>query len=181
MVNNDGGIAAWPVKGSFVGAGLSVAYLYPWIDEDEPANFMQALTYLFVSWKDSADQQLYGNLKEKFINYFNAIRYKPFRFLTRKKVLHNPGRYSILKMNCCRLYWINCTTVRASKMYRLWLQKSLKDIMKYMSVGYWATFSMGIALPNALSVYCADQTAYHDESVLKQLHKVYPFWVVFIY
>jgi pimeloyl-ACP methyl ester carboxylesterase len=49
------------------------------IDEDEPANFNEALDILFESCKkDSLNQVLYGNLKEKFQSYFSSIEGKVF-------------------------------------------------------------------------------------------------------
>ncbi len=44
------------------------------IDEDEPANFNEALTIMFRRCeKDSADKALYGNLQQRFRDYFTAI------------------------------------------------------------------------------------------------------------
>ena len=49
------------------------------IDEDEPANFNEALNYLFEHVeKDSADKLLYGNLKERFQHYFLTIEGETF-------------------------------------------------------------------------------------------------------
>ncbi len=147
------------------------------IDEDEPANFMQALTYLFQSCeKDSADQQLYGNLKEKFINYFNAIRYKTFSVSYQEKGTAQPRQIQYTKNELLQ-----------AVLDKLYDRSGIKDV-PYMVTeiikGHHEIYVRRVldGIFNGygpsgmrLSVYCADQTAYHDESVLKQLHKVYPF------
>ena len=49
------------------------------VDEDEPANLNEALNILFCHCeKDSANKELYGNLKEKFQQYFTSIVGKVF-------------------------------------------------------------------------------------------------------
>ncbi|HZW69477.1 MAG TPA: alpha/beta hydrolase, partial [Hanamia sp.] len=49
------------------------------IDEDEPANFNEALDILFRHVeKDSSDQRRYGNLRQRFRQYFTAITGKVF-------------------------------------------------------------------------------------------------------
>src|SRR5262249_10932870 len=49
------------------------------IDEDEPANFNEALNIVFERVeRDSTDKELYGNLKQRFQQYFTSIGRKKF-------------------------------------------------------------------------------------------------------
>jgi hypothetical protein len=148
------------------------------IDEDEPANFNEALTILFEHCdKDSANKELYGNLKAKFRDYFNSIESKVFYMPCVKK-----GSNDTLNVQYTRNDLLN-VVVNA-----FFDQSHIKDIpylitqlirgnhQPYVKGGleYLINKNNG---PSGMriSVYCADQTAYHDEAILDQVYGPYPY------
>jgi pimeloyl-ACP methyl ester carboxylesterase len=147
------------------------------IDEDEPANFNEALNYLFEHIEqDSADKARYGNLKARFQQYFLSIGNKTFTISYREKgtadtlniaytrnellqviedAFGNPGANS-------RIAGI-ITDVISGKHFP-YLKKYLDD-----------TFENGNGPSGMrLSVYCADQAAYNDQRVIREINNAYP-------
>lgn len=148
------------------------------IDEDEPANFNEALNVLFRHVeKDSADQVLYGNLKERFQQYFTSIGGKIFSIPYREK--DSPDTLNIQYTRSDLLDVIENTLFRVPKLkdipymitemikgnHAIYIREHLDDIFEY------GTGPSGMRI----SVYCADQTAYHHESILDRANKVYPY------
>ncbi|MFT3822611.1 MAG: alpha/beta fold hydrolase [Chitinophagaceae bacterium] len=147
------------------------------IDEDEPANFMEGLNYLFRTCeKDSANQQLYGNLKEKFLTYFNSIVDKTFSipYVEKNKTdtLHiEYTKNELLQVVVNTMYdrpRIKDVPYVVTEIIAGHHEAYVKDLLDNIFRGYGPS---GMRI----SVYCADQTAYHSEEVLDQLHRVYPF------
>ena len=148
------------------------------IDEDEPRNFMEAINVLSGHCeKDSSDQQRYGNLKNKFEDYFNAIADKNFYFPYVEK-----GTVDTLQIRYTKnelLDILNATLQNSSAIkdvpfmitemtrgnHAPYIRKKLDDI-----------FNRNIA-PNGMrmSVYCADQRGYNNEELIRQLHGLYIF------
>lgn len=146
------------------------------IDEDEPANFNEALNTLFrYCARDSADTALYGNLKQRFQTYFTAIGGKSFYIdyveknktdtlhiqYTRNDLLNvienalfNPSRIKDVPFIITELI---------NGRHQPYIKPLLDDIFQ-------GTGPSGMRL----SVYCADQAAYNRERVMQQLPQAYP-------
>ncbi|MGN6294310.1 MAG: alpha/beta fold hydrolase [Chitinophagaceae bacterium] len=148
------------------------------IDEDEPANFNEALQVLFDHCdKDSTNKELYGNLKEKFQQYFSSIENKTFYFPYKEK-----GATTVLNIQYTRSDLLN---IVVNAFYD---QSHIKDIpylITQLTGGNHEPYIKGMldqvlyrnVGPSGMriSVYCADQTAYHEGAILKQLYGPYPF------
>ena len=148
------------------------------IDEDEPANFVQAINVLSKRCeKDSSDQQRYGSLKNKFDKYFNSIAVKKFYFPYVEKgsidtIQVEYTKNELLEMLNHALQ--NPSTIKdvpfmiteiINGNHAPYIQKRLDDIFNR----YIAPDGM------RMSVYCADQANYYSEEVLQQLFKLYPY------
>jgi pimeloyl-ACP methyl ester carboxylesterase len=148
------------------------------IDEDEPMNFVTAISVLSEHCdKDSADQQRYGNLAAQFKNYFNSIADKKFYFPYLEKGTTDTIQIEYTKNELLDI--LDNTLQDASAIKNVpfmitemingnhapYIQKKLDDI-----------FNKNIA-PDGMrmSVYCADQANYHSEEVIEQLWQLYPF------
>jgi len=148
------------------------------IDEDEPANFNEALTILFDHCdKDSTNTALYGNLKEKFNQYFSSIENKAFYYPYTEK-----DSTKVLNVAYTRSDLLN---IVVNAFYD---QRHIKDIpylitqliqgnhQPYIKEVLDNIFNNGNG-PSGMriSVYCADQTAYHEEFILRQVYGPYPY------
>ena len=147
------------------------------IDEDEPANFNESLNILFRHVeKDSADKRKYANLKERFQQYFTYIGGKTFYIPYLEKgskdtlhiqytrndlldVIENSINYSTVK----DVPYIITEMIKGN--HYDYIKRRLDDLFEY------GNGPSGMRL----SVYCADQTAYHSEEVIHQLYKAYPY------
>lgn len=148
------------------------------IDEEEPNNFHEALNILFQKCEtDSADQQRYGNLKTKFKEYFTSIGNKvftiPYVVTGTTDTLHiEYTRADLLGVIVNTLFDYNAI-------------KDVPFLVTDMIAGNHHSYIKGVldhmfrsgAGPSGMriSVYCADQTAYHSEAVLQQFYAVYPY------
>lgn len=147
------------------------------IEEDEPRNFMEALTILSAHCdKDSSDKVRYGNLMSRFETYFNSIINKKFYFPYVEK-----GTTDTLQIEYTKNELLDITvssmlnvplkevpfivTEIISGNHAVYIQKKLDDI-----------FNKNIA-PGGMRmlVHCADQTAYNKPEIVEQLYNVYPF------
>lgn len=148
------------------------------IDEDEPVNFMEALNIYFRHVEtDSSNQQLYGNLKARFHTYFSTIISK--EFLLRLKEKNQPDSISIvytknelLQVILARLYDDENRKSLASMIIEIVNGKHDEYV-----TGYFNELFRKNSAPDGMriSVYCADQTAYHSERVREELNKIYPY------
>jgi len=148
------------------------------IDEEEPNNFNEALNTLFQYCdKDSADKQRYGNLKEKFENYFTSIGHKSFylRYVENGKtdtLFIEYNRSDLLNIVVNAFYdqnHINGIAYIITEIMNGNHQPYIKAAMDHIFNGGNGPSGMRI------SVYCADQTAYHNEAVLQQFYRLYPY------
>jgi pimeloyl-ACP methyl ester carboxylesterase len=148
------------------------------IDEEEPNNFNEALNVLFrYCDKDSADKQRYGNLKEKFRDYFTAIGNKIFSFPHVEKgktdTVHiEYTRSELLGVIVNMLFdyrRIRDVPYHITEIINGNHQPYIKDVLSHIFNNENGPSGMRI------SVYCADQAAYHDEAVLQQFYQVYPY------
>lgn len=148
------------------------------IDEDEPANFNEALSILFDHCeKDSTDKELYGNLKEKFQQYFNSIENKIFYYPYTEK-----GSTTILNVQYTRSDLLN---IIVNAFYNQPRIKDIPYLITQLMQGNHQPYMEGVIDhilnrnngPSGMriSVYCADQAAYHDEVILHQLYGPYPY------
>jgi len=146
------------------------------IDEDEPANFNEALTILFRHCAtDSANREVYGNLKQRFQTYFTAIKDKVFYMPYVEK-----GKTDTLRIQYNRNELLTVIVNAISNGSRI---KDAPYIINELINGRHEVYIKEIlddvfngAAPTGMrmSVYCADQTAYHDENIVKQVNTVYP-------
>ncbi|MVM40756.1 alpha/beta fold hydrolase [Spirosoma sp. HMF3257] len=143
------------------------------IDEDEPANFNESLTILFGHVeKDSTNKALYGNLKERFQHYFSSIGEKTFSIPYVEKgttdTLHiqytRRDLLAILVNTPMKHIPYTITEMIKGNHYP-YIKRVLDDIFEH------STAPSGMRI----SVYCADQTAYHSEKVLQQFYEAYPY------
>ncbi len=143
------------------------------IDEDEPANFAESLHVLFQRVQtDSTNQQLYGNLKARFEQYFTSIEGKTFTFpyVEKDQTDTLPIQYTrnelldvLVKTPLQEVPFVVTQMVKGNHHHYI---KSFLDHIFNDGVG-----PSGMRI----SVYCADQAAYHSEKVIDQLYAVYPY------
>jgi pimeloyl-ACP methyl ester carboxylesterase len=149
------------------------------IDEDEPANFNEALRIVFQrAAKDSADKDRYGNLYPKFREYFTSLKDKvliiPYVEKGTTDTLHiQYTRNELLDAIENQLFNVRgikdipyMITEMIAGRHEPYIRSTLNYIFSSDTIG-----------PNGmrLSVYCADQTVYHEEGILHQLHDLYPY------
>lgn len=148
------------------------------IDEDEPANFNEAISILFERCdKDSTNKMLYGNLKEKFRQYFSSIENKAFYYPYTEKdssrVLNiQYTRSDLLNIVVNAFYdqsHIKDIPYLITQLIQGNHQPYIKDVVDNIFNGGNGPSGM------RLSVYCADQTAYHSEAILQQVYGPYPY------
>jgi pimeloyl-ACP methyl ester carboxylesterase len=148
------------------------------IDEDEPVNFREALGVLFRHvQKDSAAAPRYERLEERFDRYFTSIKDSTFylRYLepgTKDSISIAYTKNELLDFIINQLY---------DDRARRHLPYVITEIMAgrhetYMTEKFNSIFwSYGAPDGMRISVYCADQTAYHSEKVVKEVGNVYPY------
>lgn len=148
------------------------------IDEDEPVNFHEALDVLAQRCeRDSADKIRYGNLAARFRNYFTSITGRDFYFM----YLENGTTDSIrVRYTTSELLdaivgaMLSTATLKEAPFI-------INDIISgnhapYIKRRLDIIFNRNPA-PDGMrmSVYCADQTAYHSEEIVRQLYRLYPY------
>jgi pimeloyl-ACP methyl ester carboxylesterase len=148
------------------------------IDEDEPANFNEAITALSDHCrKDSADQALYGDLKGRFQQYFSSIEGKTFSIPYVEKGATDTENIQYTSIDLLDIIE-----------NALFDQRHIKDvpfIINEMIAGNHQAY-IGHKLDGIfrsgdgpsgmrISVYCADEADYHSEEVIHQLYGVYPY------
>lgn len=146
------------------------------IDEEEPANFNEALNILFQNCeKDSADKQLYGNLKEKFQTYFSSIGGKTFSIPYTEKDKTNTLNIQYTRNDLLQVVVnaisdfpkIRETPYIITQLIQGKHEMYIKQILDNI-------FNDNAPSGMRISVYCADQAAYNDTSIIQQLNRVYP-------
>jgi len=148
------------------------------IDEDEPVNFREALTVLFRHvQKDSTAALQYEALEQRFDDYFSSIKDSTFylRYLeqgTKDSISVSYTKNELLDFIVSQLY---------DDRARRHLPYVITEIMAgrhktYMTEKFNSIFrSYGAPDGMRISVYCADQTAYHSEKVVHEIGNVYPY------
>ncbi len=148
------------------------------IDEDEPANFNEALAVLFRHVeKDSINKELYGNLKQKFQEYFTSIADEVFYIPYLEKgtadsvkiqytknellgvienTLFDPSEIKDVPFIITQMIKGNHYPYIKNKLDDLFRKNQAPDGMR-------------------ISVYCADQSTYHNEEIIEQLYRTYPY------
>ncbi len=148
------------------------------IDEDEHRNFMEAINVLSRHCeKDSSDQQRYGNLKNKFEQYFTSIADKKFYFPYLEKGAADTIQIEYTKNELLDILVVALQNPTAIKEVPFMITEMIKgNHTPYIKKKLDDIFNRNIA-PNGMrmSVYCADQTKYHREEVIRQMEQVYPF------
>ncbi|HVU54546.1 MAG TPA: alpha/beta fold hydrolase [Puia sp.] len=148
------------------------------IDQDEPANFNEALRTVFSRCEtDSADHERYGNLYARFQHYFDSIRGKVFSIRYAEKGSKDTLSIQYTSSDLLDMIENKLFSVNAIKE----IPFMVTEMMEGRHSMYIRWHLNGIFNnpdgPSGmrLSVYCADQTAYHDEAVLRQLYDLYPY------
>ncbi|GAB3995544.1 alpha/beta hydrolase [Spirosoma daeguense] len=143
------------------------------IDEDEPANFAEALNVLFRNVEsDSTDKVRYANLKTKFEQYFTAIGGKKFTMPYVAK-----GKTDTLHIEYTRSELLDILVNTSMKH----VPHAITEIVKGNHDRYIRPYLVHRLERNngpsgmRISVYCADQPAYYSEKVLQQLYDIYPY------
>lgn len=147
------------------------------IDEDEPANFNEALGYLFEHVeKDSADKSLYGNLKQRFEQYFLSIEGKTFQISYSEK---DSG--ALLQIEYTRNELLQLIeNAFGNPSSNAQIARVIVDIITGKQEVYIKNYLDGVFEngngPSGmrLSVYCADQAAYNIDEVMHQIYNAYP-------
>ena len=146
------------------------------IDEDEPANFNEALNVLFGYCKtDSANQQLYGNLKQEFQDYFTSIEGKTFSMPYIEQGTTDTLHIQYTRNDLLNVIENTITDFPRIKDVPFVISELIKgNHAPYIKDIFDGVFGGGSASGMRISVYCADQTAYHNEAILQQLPRAYP-------
>lgn len=148
------------------------------IDEDEPANFNEALAVLFRHVEtDSSNKELYSNLKQRFQEYFTSIVAKVFYITYLEK-----GTTDSIKIQYTKNELLS---VIVNKLYDPSAIKHIPFIITEMIKGNHYEYIKNTLddlfrknqAPDGMriSVYCADQSTYHNEAIIKQLYRTYPY------
>jgi pimeloyl-ACP methyl ester carboxylesterase len=148
------------------------------IDEDEPANLNEALKTLFgYCERDSSDQAKYGGLFAKFQRYFTSLEGRVF---TETCVDKSTG--DSMKVEYTRSDLLD---IIEGRMFKVQTIKDLPYMVTEMIAGRYEPYIRNYLEGNIndgggsngmrMSVYCADQTAYHDERILTQMYDLYPY------
>ncbi|MDF2190687.1 alpha/beta fold hydrolase [Paraflavitalea sp. CAU 1676] len=148
------------------------------IDEDEPVNFREALGVLFRHvQQDSSAAQRYDHLEERFDRYFTSIKDSTFylRYLepgTKDSLSIAYTKNELLDIIINQLY----DDRQRSHLPYLITQIIAGRHETYMTEKFNGLFrSYGAPDGMRISVYCADQTAYHSEKVIQEIGNLYPY------
>jgi pimeloyl-ACP methyl ester carboxylesterase len=148
------------------------------IDEDEPANFNEALSILFERCdKDSTNKELYGNLKEKFRKYFSSIENQVFYYPYTEKDSTRELQIQYIRSDLLNIVvnafydqsYIKDIPYLITQLIQGSHQPYIKEVINNIFNGSNGPSGMRLA------VYCADQTAYHSEAILQQVYGPYPY------
>ena len=143
------------------------------IDEDEPANFAEALTILFRHVeKDSTDKARYDNLKARFEQYFTSIGGKTFSIPYLEKGTTDTVRIQYTRNELLDIL-VNTPMNHLPYVITELIKENHYTYIKQKLDGIFANGNGPSGM--RLSVYCADQTVYHSEKVSQQLYDAYPY------
>jgi pimeloyl-ACP methyl ester carboxylesterase len=148
------------------------------IDEDEPVNFNEALHILFEHCAaDSSNHELYTGLEQRFRDYFTSIIGKNFYLPIQERPGAPMTQVAYTKNELLQV--IVSTMFDASRI------KDVPYLITRLIAGdheqyvrpYLERVMTRYTAPDGMrmSVYCADQTAYHDEKIIAQLYEIYPY------
>jgi pimeloyl-ACP methyl ester carboxylesterase len=148
------------------------------IDEEEHANFMEAINVLSRHCdKDSLDQQRYGNLKIKFDEYFRSIVDKKFYFPYVEKGTVDTLQIEYSKNELLEFLDNALQDASAIRHVPFMITEMIKgNHAPYIQRKLDLVFNRNTA-PDGMrnAVYCADQPAYYSEEVVQDLYKLYPY------
>ncbi|HWW41541.1 alpha/beta fold hydrolase, partial [Pedobacter sp.] len=148
------------------------------IDEDEPVNFNEALNVLFRHVEqDSTNRQLYGNLKQRFLDYFNGIASKTFYQPYLEKGTSDSVKIAYTKNELLA----EIMNAMSNNIRRKEVPFMLTEMIRGHHQVYIQTFLDDLFRKNQapdgmrISAYCADQSTYHSEDVVRQIYSIYPY------
>ncbi|HUS03763.1 MAG TPA: alpha/beta hydrolase [Chitinophagaceae bacterium] len=148
------------------------------IDEDEPANFMEALHILFDRVEqDTVMSNLYGNLKESFEQYFKSIQNKKFFLQYLEKGTTDTLEIEYSKNELLEVIVNAMFSPTAITDVPIVINNIINgNHREYIKTKLDNVFNKNTA-PGGMriAVYCADQSAYNHSEVKSNLYKLYPY------
>lgn len=148
------------------------------IDEDEPVNFMEGLHVLFQHVKtDSANHVLYGDLEQRFQEYFTSISSKTFTYPYVEKGTSDTLQVQYTKNELLEEIVGGMLDMSNTKNVPYMITQMINgNHGPYIRHRLDNIFNKNPA-PDGMriSVYCADQASYHSEEVIQQLYRLYPY------
>jgi pimeloyl-ACP methyl ester carboxylesterase len=147
------------------------------IDEDEAANFMEALNIYLAHVKTDSSANQYNGLKERFHNYFTSIADKKFSLPFLEKGTADSIRISYGKNELLHIILGKLSDDQNRKHLAQLILELTSGGHKAHMTDYFNTLFGKNGAPDGMriSVYCADQTAYHSEKVREELNTIYPY------
>jgi pimeloyl-ACP methyl ester carboxylesterase len=148
------------------------------IDEDELANFNEALNTIFNKCAtDSTDKELYGNMQERFRQYFSSIGGKIFTIPYVEK-----GKTDTLQINYTRNELLD---IIENSIFNFSIIKDVPRIVNDFISGnqqpYIKSYMDGVFESNGatsgmrLSVYCSDKMFYSRGNIIAQQYGTHPY------
>jgi hypothetical protein len=126
---------------------------------------------------DSGDRRTYGNLYVRFQQYFSSLEGKVFSMPYVEKGTGDTLRIQYTRSDLLEIIEDQLFDVHGIKDIPFMVTQMMKGRQQsYMRRRLDDIFNGGDGPSGMrLSVYCADQTAYHDERILHQLYDLYPY------
>ena len=145
------------------------------IDEDEPANYNEAIHILSEHCKKDSGI-LYADLEERFKTYFTGIIGKTFYIRYLEKGATDSVNIEYTKNELLDVIESNLLNISKLKDVPFIITDIIKgNHYPYIKAKLDNLFSKNQA-PDGMriSVYCADEAAYHSEDIIRQLYGIYP-------
>lgn len=141
-------------------------------------NMNEALEQLFANCKaDSANQVLYGNLKERFQNYFIEITGRRFSLSYKEKSTGKtfPLQYGKTELLDVIINRMNTSQLKSLPFVITEIIKGRHDYVREVLDNVFAG-NPGYSLGMRFSVYCTEQIAYSDSELIKKQEEVLPWF-----
>lgn len=148
------------------------------IDEDEPVNFREALDVLFERVEnDSLLAVKYPHLEERFDDYFMSIVDKTFYFPYQEEGKTDTLQVQYTKNDLLHIIVDHMFSWNPVEKVPLVISEIINGKHEPYIRGRLDRIFTKHPAPDGMriSVYCADQTAYHSEAVIRQLYQLYPY------
>ena len=146
-------------------------------DESALFNINEALERIFVNCeRDSINQELYGDLKHRFRNYFTSIGKSEFYFMYKEKNNPDSIRIHYTRDDIIDFLMDMLSSNAELKNIPFFITQIISgNHLPYMRHYFDGIFSRGDnANGTRYSVYCSEQIAYADEQVIKKENQIFP-------